>query len=117
MFAMFAVDALNVARFAVTFSGAPDVQLAIEPNCHRSTSRASKPELLLSSRLFGPNGSSNVPFVRKLCVRSKLKRVFSTLRFVTSRKLLPLSAESSPSPLLSVYDVWLVKPFDNRFVT
>ena len=37
----------------------------MKPSCHRSSARATHPELLANSSLLGPIGSSKVPLVRK----------------------------------------------------
>src|SRR5688572_8974943 len=66
---MFRRPPLTYVSLPVMFSGPPELRLAIQLSCHRSTILASHPELFESSSLLGPIGSSNVPFVRKSCVR------------------------------------------------
>ena len=51
---------------AVTFKGAPDDQLNIPPNCHRSTRRSINPGPPATNRWLGPNGNSNVPLVVRM---------------------------------------------------
>src|SRR5262245_23476476 len=54
---------------AVIVSGAPEDRLKTAPSCQRSTSREMTNGALDSHDRPGPKGSSNVPLLRKSCVR------------------------------------------------
>ena len=58
-----------VVREPVILARDPDVKLTITLACHLSIVRASHPLLLPSRSLFGPMGNSNVPLLRRSCVR------------------------------------------------
>src|SRR5438552_17575132 len=96
---------------AVIVNGAPEVQLAMPPNCQLSTSRDTHPGDLFNNARPGPNGNSNVPFVRMSCDRSAPSRLLFNCRLRGS--MLP----AVPSDRLHVKVVWLVKPWESRFVT
>src|SRR5215471_10425164 len=61
--------------------GAPEAQLKMPPNCHRSTMRERKPGALLKNFRPGPKGNSSVPLLRKSCVRWKPRSAWLRLRF------------------------------------
>src|SRR5262249_38549551 len=98
-------------------SGAPELQLITPPSCQRSTIRDNQPGAELNSRLLGPNGSSNVPLLVRLCVRWNPRTLLSRLRLFGSRVATLLSSSERPIVLLHVYPVRVVMPLDRRLVT
>src|SRR2546426_5790818 len=95
---------------AVTVSGVPVAQLKIPPNCHRSTSRWTRPADLPRNGRFGPNGSSTVPLLVNMWVRWKPSSALFNDLFLGSRYVTPPSVSFSPRARLHVYAVELVRP-------
>src|ERR1051325_1264673 len=93
---------VSSALDAVIVIGAPELQLKIPPNCHRSTIRFTAPGALLKNFRPGPNGISKVPLLRKSCVRWNASRLLLRLRFLGSKYSSVLSALFSPRPRLHV---------------
>ena len=88
---------------AVIVKGCPELQLKMPPNCHRSTIRETQFGAPLRNLRFGPNGSSNVPLLRKSCVRWKGSRLLFSDRFRGSQYSRAPSMLFSPSERLHVY--------------
>src|SRR5204862_3127450 len=65
------VRCVNVETGAVIVNGAPEVTLKMEPTCQRSTSLDTHEGAFLRKVRLGPKGNSNVPLLRRLCVRWK----------------------------------------------
>src|SRR5262245_1217822 len=96
------VDCVNVEVAAVIVRGAPESQLRMPPNCHRSTRCVTQPGPLPRSGLPGPKGSSKVPLLRNDCVRWNVSRDLLRERFRGLRYVAAPSSLLSPKVLLHV---------------
>src|SRR5262249_73562 len=99
---------LSRVRLAVVIlSGWPVFQEKMPETFQPSTIRPTHPGAAARSGRLGPNGSSHVPCVLKLCVRLKISRPFCRSRFRGSRSLVVVS------PVLELPAAELPKALDH----